>query len=130
MSNQIIIVTNPDEVLADGFRILTMDLSSAQSLMVSTALSQLKSTSLIVIYVWNTGDDVDWLLDKKQKSSMILFNADSTNDLIVGYLAAQPSSYYYGTLKSLSKTNTKAIYDVTQTLHLLENFIENYEQRI
>jgi len=130
MSNQIIIVTNPDEVLADGFRILTMDLSSAQSLMVSTALSQLKSTSLIVIYVWNTGDDVDWLLDKKQKSSMILFNADSTNDLIVGYLAAQSSSYYYGTLKSLSKTNTKAIYDVSQTLHLLENFIENYEQRI
>lgn len=104
MTSSISIVTPPDDVYIDAIRILTFDLSVEQSKIVSDAVTKIdKTNSPIVIYMFKNGDDIQWLLDKKQKSSIILYNAESLDQTMVGYLAAQNNSYYFGTLKSLGK---------------------------
>ena len=64
--------------------------------------------------------------DKKHKSDIIIFNADSDNDIVVGYLAAQTNSYYFGNLKLLSTVNRSAIYNTDQLYDLLEKLIGHY----
>ena len=67
-------------------------------------------------------------MDKKHKSDVIIFNADSENDLIVGYMAAQKNSYYFGNLKILNVVNNSAIYNAEQLLELLEKKITNHDE--
>ena len=74
MTSSISIVTPPDDVYIDAIRILTFDLSVQQSKIVSDAVTKIdKTNSPIVIYMFKNGDDIQWLLDKKQKSSIILY---------------------------------------------------------
>lgn len=123
MTNSIILVTSPDDTDLDGKRILLVDLTPEQTQLVSNAISEVEGPDRIVVYLWRTGDNIDWLLDKKHKSKHIIFNADSTNDLIVGYLTAQPNSSYLGTLKCLGGANNSAIYSLEQCKFILENLI-------
>ena len=118
MTDKIVLVTPPDDVKTDGIRILLVDLTSAQTDLLSQALYLLPPSISVtgIIYNWHSTDNVEWLLDKKHKCDAIIFNAESENDLIVGYMAAQPNSYYIGNLKLLTTVNTSAIYTIDQPL--------------
>ena len=129
MTDKILIVTNPDDTLIDGIRLLLVDLTAEQSQLVSNALLTANCKFSIINYAWTTNDSVEWLIDKKHKSDIIIFNADASNDLIIGYLAAQPNSYYFGFLKSLAKINDSAIYTTDQILTLLEKATDYYDKK-
>jgi hypothetical protein len=119
-------VTAPDDTLVNGGRIAVIDLTVDQTALISTALTELDSISCIVTYVWSEQDDVSWALDKIQKSQIIIFNADSINQTLVGYIAGKMNSYYFGTLKSLNQVNNSVIYDVDQCKTILTNIFDRY----
>ena len=128
MTDRILVVTSPDDTLLQGIRIAHVQLSDEQSNIVSTALMNSDLPHTIVNYVWKMGDRVDWLLDKIAKSDIVLFNADTkingAIELLLGWTAAQPQSYYFGTLRDLHLANDRVIYtsdDVTQLLEKITN---------
>lgn len=130
MTDKIVLVTPPDDIFQDGIRLLLVDLNTDQTAILSEALKSLTESTASIAYIWHSlTDDVEWLLDKKHKSDIILFNAASDNDLIVGYLAAQPNAYYFGTLKSLHIINSSAIYNTDQIINILEKIIKQNEKR-
>ena len=124
MSDKILVVTAPDDSPIDGIRVLLVELNGEQSQVVSNALLTSDTKYSIITYAWKMGDSVEWLLDKKSKSDIIIFNADVQNngaiELIIGYIAAQPQSYYFGTLRDLHLANNRAIYNTNDILSLLE----------
>jgi len=119
MSKKVIVVTSPDDVTDDAYRILLVDLSPAQGKMFSDTLLEINCKDLVVVYLWENTNDINWLLDKKSKSELIIFNADSQNEIIVGYMTAQRNSHYLGILKSLGSANSRAIYASEDLKHLL-----------
>jgi hypothetical protein len=125
MSDKILVVTPPDDTLINGVRILHVELNEEQSMIVSSALMNSNTQHTVVNYVWKMGDSVEWLMDKVIKSDFILFNADSPNngatELIIGYIAAQPNSYYFGNLRDLNLVNKSVIYNSDQIINILEN---------
>jgi hypothetical protein len=123
MSNQIKIITAPDDSLEDSKRILLIDLTPEQSQIISNSLSKIDQFPDIIMYVWKIGDDLDWLFDKKHKSKFIIFNADSLNQTLIGYFSAQPNSYYFGTLRDLNRVNKSVIYDTEQCVTTITKFI-------
>lgn len=127
MSDKVILVTPPDDILVDGLRILLVDLNQTQTQLISEALTSLRSIPTIVTYVWNSNNKTDWLLDKKLKADLIIFNADSEKDAIIGYMAAQSNSCYFGTLKDLELSNNSAIYTIEDLLTLIEKTIKKYD---
>lgn len=129
MLDKIIIVTAPDDIHVDGIRVLAVDLGQDQTHLVSTVLTQLEDIPNIVVYLWRNGDDTNWLFDKKHKADIIVFNAESDNQLVAGYMAAQPNSYYLGILKTLDAVNNSAIYSTDQVLALLEKEIKRYDEK-
>lgn len=123
MKSSVIIATAPDDTLLDGVRILLVDLTPEQGQIITECLRQIDYKGRIVLYSWNTEDPIEWLLDKKVKSNLIIFNANSPADLIIGHIASQSNSYYFGDLKSLSKANNNAIYDLAQCKELISHYI-------
>lgn len=123
MTEKVLIVSAPDDVLDDGLRILFVDLTDSQGSIISQALSETTLTCPIIAYIWKMGDSTNWMLDKKHKSDLIIFNAESTNNTVVGYMAAQKNSYYFGTLRDLSGVNKSAVYDVSSIKEILERTI-------
>jgi len=109
MSNQLILVTPPDDILTDGIRILAYDLLPEQSKLLSDVLKSLDIKIDVITYIAKLGDDTSWVLDKKQKCSIIYFNAESEDQTMVGYLAAQPNAFYFGNLRSINFANNKRI---------------------
>lgn len=126
MTEKIILITEPDDVQLDSCRILLVDLTEDQNQIISDALKRVEVQSL-AIYVTNNST-IDWTLDKKNKSQLIIFNADSDNHLLIGYLAAHKISHYFGNLKILSKANNRVIYNVDDVVNLLEKTIGTYER--
>jgi hypothetical protein len=126
MTDKLIMVTAPDDTLVNGGRITVIDLTVDQTALISAALTELDSISCIVTYVWSEYDDVTWVLDKIQKSQIIIFNADSTNQTLIGYIAGKMNSYYFGTLKSLNQVNNSVIYDVDHCKTILTNIFDRY----
>jgi hypothetical protein len=124
MSDRILVVTEPDDTLLQGIRIAHVNLTEEQSAVVSSALLQLTLPHTIINYVWRMGEPVSWLLDKIAKSDLIIFNADAPNngaiELIIGWVSANPKSYYFGILKDLHIVNDRAIYNVDDISNLLE----------
>jgi hypothetical protein len=131
MSDNILIVTPPDDTVLDGIRLLHVELTPEQSQTISAALLLSAVDQTVINYVWRTGDSVQWLLDKKSKSDIIIFNANAsvngTTELFIGYIAAQPNSYYFGYLKDLHMANNRAIYNTDDIINLLEKTSKNYE---
>jgi hypothetical protein len=121
--DDIIAVTPPDDTGQDGKRLLLIDLSKSQMYVLSQAFNELKSFDRIITYFWNDQDPIEWLIDKKSKSDLIIFNADGLDQQIVGYIAAQPRSYYFGTLKNLYLVNNHVIYDYKQAVEILEKVL-------
>jgi hypothetical protein len=127
MTEKVLIVTQPDDVVLDGFRLLLVDLDSEQTKIISDVLLEIKSPATIIAYMWGSNDDSYWLLDKKAKSNLIIFNANSQNELIVGYMAAQKNSHYFGILKILAQANAKAIYASEDCESLITFNLNNHE---
>lgn len=126
--NKITLVTEPDDILSDAFRILCVNLTVDQTQFLSDVVNDMEFTIDSIVYVWNEGDDEKWLFDKKLKSQMIIFNAVMESGEINGYLAAQPNSYYFGPLRNLSHVNNRDIYDATSFKDTLLEYIRKYEQ--
>lgn len=129
MTNKILIVTPPDNTQIDGIRILLVDLSEQQTKTVSDSLSSLTTFPNIVVYMWKTGDDSSWLLEHKSKCDLIFFNAESNNQLIVGYNAAQPNAYYFGTLRVLGEVNQSEIFSIDHCISLINHAISQGKPR-
>jgi hypothetical protein len=132
MTDRILVVTPPDDTLLDGIRIAHVNLNEEQSAVVSSALMNSALPHTIINYVWKIGNKVDWLLDKIVKCDLIIFNADGPMDpgreIIIGWTAAQPQSYYFGNLKDLHLANNRAIYTTEDVLNLLEIIVKKHEQ--
>lgn len=121
MADKVLVVTSPDDVLLDAYRILVVGLNPEQSKVISDTLLKIKYSGNVVLYLWDSGD-ADWLLDKKHKSDLIIFNADHENQALVGFMTAQKNAHYFGQLKFLASANAKAIYaseDLEQLLTLI-----------
>ena len=131
MSDRILVVTPPDDTLLQGIRIVHVELTEEHSAIVSNALMQATLPYTIVNYVWKMGDSIAWLMDKIVKGDLIIFNASPENngatELITGWVAAQPRSYYFGNLRDLHMVNDRAIYSVDEILTLLEK-VSNYHE--
>ena len=131
MTDKILVVTPPDDTLLDGIRITHINLNEEQSSIVSSALLNLTLPHIVVNYVWKMGNKVDWLLDKVSKSDLVIFNADGPidpgKDVIIGWTAAQPQSYYFGTLRDLHLVNDRVIYSSADILNLLEKIGKKHD---
>ncbi len=132
MTDKILVVTQPDDTLLQGIRITHVQLTEEQSSIVSTALLQSTLPHNIINYIWKMGDRVDWLLDKIAKSDLIIFNADCPSngaiEIIIGWTAAQPQSYYFGNLRDLHIANDHVLYNSDDILNLLEKIAKHHEQ--
>jgi hypothetical protein len=127
MSDKVLLVTAPDDTAIDAIRLLLVDLAPEHSQLISDSLNEFTAIPNIVAYIWKSGDSVDWLLDKKHKSHSIVFNAESNDHMIVGYMSAQLNSHYFGMLKTLRNVNNNAIYNVNDCVSLINNLIIRYE---
>jgi len=127
MTGKVLVVTTPDDVMIDGFRLLLVDLDADQTKTISDSLLKISSDTSVITYMWGSNDDSYWLLDNKVKSDLIIFNANSQNELIVGYMAAQKNSHYFGTLKTLAQANAKAIYASEDCESLITFNLNNHE---
>jgi hypothetical protein len=119
MTNKIVLVTSPDDVVEMGQRISVVDLDIEQSDELSQALKMLELPDTVIVYRWTIGDNVDWLIDKIYKSNAVIFNADSLNQTLVGFLAAQKNSAYFNNLLSLNNVNKSMLYNRDQCLTFL-----------
>jgi hypothetical protein len=128
MTDRVLVVTHPDDVLDDGVRLLLVDLTQEQLQTVSNVLTRLTADTAIITYIWNPQISTDWLLDKKHKSQWIIYNAESNDQAIVGYLTAQRNSSYFGTPRSLKGVNKSAILSIDQCQNIIETAVGKYEQ--
>lgn len=128
--DNILVVTPPDDIHTDGFRLLLVDLTADQSQIVSDSLLNLKSIPPTVVYSWKSDDLDEWLLQKKKKSDLIIFNAESSKHLLIGYLSAQINTYYFGTLRTLSTVNNRELLNTDHCIELLDNYITQYKDSI
>ncbi len=126
--NNITLVTAPDDILLDAFRILCVNLTVDQTQFLSDMVTDMDEMVDSVVYVWNEGEDEKWLFDKKTKSDLIIFNASTDCGEINGYLAAQPNSFYFGPLRNLHHVNNRDIYDAVSFKESLLDYIRKYEQ--
>lgn len=127
MNDRVILITPPDDISTDGIRILAVNLFPEQSQILSNALLNTQTSVPMMIYIWKNSDPEEWLFDKKHKSQLILFNADDQNELIVGYMAAQKNSAYFGNLRTLHGFNKSAIYSVEDCQSYIQSLIGKYE---
>lgn len=121
--NNAIVVTQPDDVSIDGYRILLAGLNSSQNKVVSESLLNSEYKGTVILYQWNTGSP-EWFIDKKHKSDLIIFNAEHDNLEVVGYLSAHKNAHYFGNLKFVADANRRIIYsidDLTELFNLIFN---------
>jgi hypothetical protein len=128
MTNKVSLVTDPDDVLEDSFRILLVGLNQIQTSIISDSLHKTVDMPNVVIYIWNN-ESLEWLFDKKNKSHLIVFNAETNNDELVGYFAAHSKAHYFGILKSLGIINNRVIHDSDEFSTILQKYIITYEQQ-
>ena len=129
MTNKITLITPPDDIFDDALRVLLVDLTQEQSQLVSNALNSIDIPVDLIAYVWNRTNTIEWLIDKKHKSQLIIFNADAENAELNGYLSAHSNSYYLGTLRSIGITTKRAVKDQSQCSEILNHFIVEYDKR-
>jgi len=124
MTDRVLLITPPDNILISGIRITLVHLDEQQSQIISESLLSANLKNDVITFVWKMGDPVSWLLDKIAKSDLVIFNPESKVDpgreIIIGWTAAQPQSYYFGNLRDLSLANDRVIYNKEDILKLLE----------
>lgn len=130
IGNKLLLVTPPDDILTEGLRILLVGISHDKTNLISSALTQLPSIPNTILYMWASGNDIAWLMDKKAKSQLIIFDAETLSGELIGYFSAQINSYYFGHLRDLDIINNNSILDVDQCYQILENAITTYEKSV
>lgn len=124
MTDRVLLITPPDDILISGIRITLVHLDEQQSQIISESLLSANLKNDVITFVWKMGDPVSWLLDKIAKSDLVIFNpegkVDPGREIIIGWTAAQPQSYYFGNLRDLSLANDRVIYNKEDILKLLE----------
>lgn len=130
IGNKLLLVTPPDDISVDGLRILLVGISHDKTNLISSALTQLPSIPNTILYMWAAGNDITWLMDKKSKSQLIIFDAENLPGELIGYFSAQLNSYYFGHLRDLGIINNNSILDVNQCYQILENAITTYEKSV
>lgn len=125
IDEKILLVTEPDDVLQEGYRIFLFDLTPDQNLIVSNSLGAVDLEKNLIVYSWKSGNSTEWLFDKLPKCQMTIFNADSQEELLVGYLAAKNRSYYLGNLRALKLVNNLVLYDVESITTILERNLKH-----
>lgn len=125
VDEKILLVTTPDDVLQDGLRIFLFDLTPEQNQLVSGSLSEVEFDRNLIAYCWRSGDSPDWLFDKLAKCRLIIFNAESREEMLVGYLASKSRSHYLGNLRTLKIVNKSVLYDVDSIKTILERNIDD-----
>jgi hypothetical protein len=128
MTDRILVVTAPDDILQSGIRIAHVNLSQTQSQIISQALMQSTLPHTIINYVWNQEDSKLWLFDKLPKSDLIFFNADCDQEssMLIGWVSADPRSYYFGDLRDLNLVNNRVLYTSDDILNLLEKTAKSH----
>jgi hypothetical protein len=126
MSDKILMITAPDDSYEEGIRIFVFDLTSDQYSILSQGLLDFDEIPSVVVYNASISTDIKWILDKIFKSDIIIFNAGSENQQLVGYLTSKSNSYYFGELRDLSLVNTSVILDTYQLKEILEKRFEKY----
>lgn len=128
MTNNLILVTPPDDIGIDGFRVILFDLTKEQNDLVSKSLAKIDHTYSIITYIYQYGNSLDWIFDKKHKSDLIIFNADHFDQMVVGYLTAQKNSHYFGQIRDLKFFNNKVIYTQDDCVEIFNMYMRNYER--
>ena len=123
MSEKIILVSYPDDILLDGVRILLYDLEKSQTDIISKALVSLDFETNIIVYTINFLTESKYFIDKYHKSNIVVFNADSENQTVVGFLAGKSNSMYFGSLRGLKEINDSEIYNEEICKQQLERMI-------
>lgn len=123
--SSVTVITPPDDILDDANRLLLVDLSVEQLELVSNALIDLDFDDRLITYIWKIGEDISWLIDKKLKSNIVIFNAESENQLIVGYMIGKKNSFYLGNLRDLNIINNSRINDKQELVDILNKVISN-----
>lgn len=123
MIDKITIVTYPDDYLLDGFRILFVDLTIHQKEMLSRAILSLELADNLICYSYQAVEDVSWAIDKSIKSQLVVVNADSENQALIGYLLSKSNCYYIGNLKGLNTIIDRVIYDSDQFIDILNKIL-------
>jgi len=126
MSDRIILVSYPDDIFLSGIRILLFDLKKEQTDIVSRALTDLEFDFNLIVYSVNFRDDTKYMIDKYLKSQIVIFNSESENQTIIGFLASKTNSMYFGNLRSLSAINDSIIYGLENCKDKLERMIIKY----
>lgn len=121
--NKVYLVTAPDDVTYDSKKIICVALDDNQREIVSQTLQRFETVPTTVLYVWNNGDSQEWLLDKKQKCDLIIFNANNEDKTLVGYFSAHDNAYYMGELGVLSRVNNRIIHDTDECHKLIKEKI-------
>lgn len=111
MSDQVIVVTPPDDILIEANRILLFDPTVEQTQLISQSLASLEFDVTVIFYIWRSGDDLEWLLDKALKYDLLILNAETIEQTMLGYLFSKPNSYYIGNIRSLSSLKNNQIND-------------------
>lgn len=130
MSDQITLVTAPDDVFHEAMRLLFVDLDEPQTEIISRTLTSFETIPSIVSYVWRTDDPIEWLLDKRLKSQAIFVNAESEHQDIVGHLIDKPNVYHFGALRNLHMLNNKTIYAMEDFKEIINQQIGKYEKQL
>jgi hypothetical protein len=126
MQDNILLVSDPDDILLTGVRILSVDLNNDQAEILSNSLLSLNKIPQTIVYVWKDSDNISWLIDKSLKSNLIIFNAEMQNQTLAGYFAGKNNSFYFGFLKSLKDVNRSEILDLNQCSDILNLTFEKY----
>lgn len=126
MNDKIVLVSEPDDVTLLGIRILLYDLNALQSDTVSKALMSIETNYNLIIYSTSYTTDIKYLIDKYYKSQLIIFNAESENQTVVGFFASKANSIYFGNLRDLSLVNDSVVYDLEDCKDNLERLIIKY----
>ena len=116
----ILVVTSPDDYFDTAIRILIVDCDEVQTKTLSDLFLSLNLSEDVVVYHWRWSDSEEWLIDKINKSDLIVYNAESDNQTIVGYLLGLKYAYSIGTRRSLQKINDRAVIDVNILKQLIE----------
>lgn len=123
--NKVYLVTAPDDVTYDSIKIICVGLDENQREIVSQTLQRFETVPTTVLYVWNNGESQEWLLEKKQKCDLIIFNANNEDKALVGYFAAHDKAYYMGELGTLSYVNNRVIHDTDECHQLIKEKVYN-----
>jgi hypothetical protein len=126
MTDKVLLITEPDDSYIEGLRFLLFDLDHSQYEIFSQSLLTFKSLPTVIIYNSTASTTPQWTIDKIIKSDLILFNANSEHQQLVGYICSKTKSYYFGELRDLGLVNKSVIFDSHQLKELLEKTFETY----